>query len=72
MSRTYRLLVREFDLKRARMHVGKDHRSMSAAALYLACKFNHERVTQKRVANAAGVSTVSMRNRLRELEVLYS
>jgi transcription initiation factor TFIIIB Brf1 subunit/transcription initiation factor TFIIB len=28
-------------------------------------------VTQKRVADAAGVSTVSMRNRLRELEVFY-
>ena len=107
VSRTYRLLVREFDLKmpvddpmkfvpklasnlkislgsekvtieilqdaaERKMHVGKDPRSMSAAALYLACKSNHERVTQKRVADAAGVSTVSMRNRLRELEVLYS
>jgi len=106
VSRTYRLLVREFDLKmpvddpmkfvpklasnlkislgsekvtieilqdaaERKMHVGKDPRSMSAAALYLACKSNHERVTQKRVADAAGVSTVSMRNRLRELEVLY-
>ena len=107
VSRTYRLLVREFDLKmpvddpmkfvpklasnlkislgsekvtieilqdaaERKMHVGKDPRSMSAAALYLACKSNHERVTQKRVADAAGISTVSMRNRLRELEVLYS
>ena len=107
VSRTYRLLVREFDLKmpvddpmkfvpklasnlkislgsekvtieilqdaaERKMHVGKDPRSMSAAALYLACKSNHERVTQKRVADAAGVSTVSMRNRLRELEVFYS
>jgi transcription initiation factor TFIIB len=106
VSRTYRLLVREFDLKmpvddpmkfvpklasnlkislgsekvtieilqdaaERKMHVGKDPRSMSAAALYLACKSNHERVTQKRVADAAGVSTVSMRNRLRELEVFY-
>jgi len=103
VSRTYRLLVREFGLKmpvddpikfvprlaltlkisldsdkrtveilrgavKRRIHVGKDPRSMAAAALYLACKSNHERRTQKRIADAAGVSTVSMRNRLRELE----
>ena len=103
VSRTYRLLIREFGLKmpvddpikfvpklastlkislasdnktveilrnaaKRRIHVGKDPRSMVAAALYLACKSNYERMTQKRIADAAGVSTVSMRNRLRELE----
>jgi len=106
VSRTYRLLVREFGLKmpvddpikfvprlastlkislasdkrtveilrgavKRRIHVGKDPRSMAAAALYLACKSNHERRTQKRIADAAGVSTVSMRNRLRELEAFF-
>jgi len=106
VSRTYRLLVREFGLKmpiddpikfvprlastlkisldsdkrtveilrdaaKRRIHVGKDPRSMAAAALNLACKSNYEKVTQKRVADEAGDSTVSMKNRLRELEAFF-
>jgi transcription initiation factor TFIIB len=105
VSRTYRLLVREFGLRmpvddpikfipkiasslrislasdkkaieilreasKRRIVVGKDPRSLAASALYIACKSNREKITQKRIANAVGVSTVSMRNRLRELEVL--
>jgi transcription initiation factor TFIIB len=105
ISRTYRLLVREFGLKMPvddpmkyvpkiasalsvslasdkrtieilrdaaehKLLVGKDPRSMAAAALYMACRSNHERITQKKIADTAGISTVSMRNRLRELESL--
>jgi transcription initiation factor TFIIB len=105
VSRTYRLLVKEFGLRmpvddpmkfipkiasslhisldsdkkaieilqeasKQRIVVGKDPRSLAASALYIACKSNGEKITQKRIANAVGVSTVSMRNRLRELEVL--
>ncbi|MGD2142330.1 MAG: TFIIB-type zinc ribbon-containing protein [Candidatus Bathyarchaeota archaeon] len=48
--------------------IGKDPRSMATAALYLACKNNRTKMTQKRLADAAGISTVSLRNRLKELE----
>jgi transcription initiation factor TFIIB len=52
--------------------IGKDPRSMATAALYMACKSNKRKMTQKRLADAAGISTVSLRNRLRELETAFN
>jgi transcription initiation factor TFIIB len=52
--------------------IGKDPRSMATAALYMACKTNKRKMTQKRLADAAGISTVSLRNRLRELETAFN
>ncbi len=52
--------------------IGKDPRSMASAALYMACKTNKRKMTQKRLADAAGISTVSLRNRLRELETAFN
>jgi transcription initiation factor TFIIB len=48
--------------------IGKDPRSMATAALYMACKSKKRKMTQKKLADAAGISTVSLRKRLRELE----
>ncbi len=50
------------------MLVGKDPRGMAAAALYLACKINDVKATQKDIAYAAGTTEVTLRNRLRDLE----
>jgi len=57
---------------------GKDPRSIAAAALYFACLENNERikgrfglmrpVTQKGIADAAGLTEVTIRNRARDLE----
>jgi len=47
---------------------GKDPRASAAAALYMACKAKNEKCTQEEVASAAGVSEVSLRKRLRDLE----
>jgi len=47
---------------------GKDPRASAAAALYMACKARNEKCTQETVAAAAGVSEVSLRKRLRDLE----
>ncbi len=52
--------------------IGKDPRSMATAALYMACKSNNMKMTQKKLADAAGISTVSLRNRLRELETAFN
>jgi transcription initiation factor TFIIB len=52
--------------------IGKDPRSMATAALYMACKSNKRKMTQKQLADAAGISTVSLRNRLRELETAFN
>jgi transcription initiation factor TFIIB len=51
---------------------GKDPRGMAAAALYMACKHNNERCTQREVSAAAGTSEVTLRNRLRDLEDLLT
>lgn len=103
VSRTYRFLLRELDLKmpvdypmkfvpriaskvdvsretdrltveilqearRRKALIGKDPRGIAAAALYMACKTNDERRTQKDIAKAAGTTEVTLRNRLRDLE----
>jgi transcription initiation factor TFIIB len=103
VSRTYRFLLRELDLKmpvdypmkfvprfaskvdvsretdrltveilqearEKKALIGKDPRGIAAAALYLACKANDERCTQKDIAKAAGTTEVTLRNRLRDLE----
>jgi len=48
--------------------VGKDPMGLAASALYLACIMNGERRTQKVIAEAAGVTEVTVRNRYQELE----
>ena len=49
--------------------VGKDPRGLAAAALYMACLENDHKRIQKEVARAAGTTEVTLRNRLRGLEV---
>ena len=103
VARTYRLLLRELNLKmpvddpmkfvsgiasklklgqgtelhaieilrRARERQGlsgKDPRGIAAAALYRACVESGDRRIQKEVAEAAGTTEVTLRNRLRGLE----
>jgi transcription initiation factor TFIIB len=47
---------------------GKDPRGLAAAALYMACIKNNDKRIQKDVADAAGTTEVTLRNRLRGLE----
>jgi len=46
---------------------GKDPMGLAAAALYIACKINDEKKTQKTIAYAAGVTEVTIRNRYKTL-----
>jgi predicted transcriptional regulator len=41
---------------------------MAAAALYIACLQNNEKITQKDIAEAAGVTEVTVRNRYKALK----
>jgi len=50
---------------------GKDPRGMAAAALYKACIDTNDKRVQKEVAEAAGTTEVTLRNRLRGLEALF-
>ncbi len=49
------------------LHVGKRPRGLAASALYIACLELGNNTLQKRIAKAAGVSTVTIRNRYKEL-----
>ena len=51
---------------------GKDPRGLAAAALYMACIKNDDKRIQKEVADAAGTTEVTLRNRLRGLEKTIS
>jgi len=56
------------DAKRRRAAAGKDPMGLAAAALYLACLQNNEKKTQKDIAEAAGVTEVTVRNRYKSLK----
>jgi len=59
-------------LKRAeeiKISSGKDPMGLAAAALYVACVTNGENKTQRDVAEAAGVTEVTIRNRYKGLKI---
>ncbi len=47
---------------------GKDPVGMAGAALYLVCKDRHSEISQKKIARAARVTEVTIRNRSKDLE----
>ena len=47
---------------------GKDPMGLAAAALYIACQMTDEKRTQKMIADAAGVTEVTIRNRYKGLK----
>ncbi len=53
--------------KQKRAASGKDPMGLAAAALYIACLQNSEKKTQKDIAEAAGVTEVTVRNRYKSL-----
>jgi transcription initiation factor TFIIB len=54
--------------RQKRFSAGKDPMGMAAAALYIACLQNNEKITQKDIAEAAGVTEVTVRNRYKHLK----
>ncbi|TFH00983.1 MAG: transcription initiation factor IIB, partial [Nitrosopumilus sp.] len=52
-----------------KISAGKDPMGLAAAALYVACVENGENKTQREVADAAGVTEVTIRNRYKGLKV---
>jgi transcription initiation factor TFIIB len=55
------------EARRKRIAAGKDPIGLAAAALYVACIQNNDRKTQKDIAQAAGVTEVTIRNRYKDL-----
>jgi transcription initiation factor TFIIB len=56
------------EARQKRFSAGKDPMGMAAAALYIACIQNYEKITQKDIAEAAGVTEVTVRNRYKALK----
>jgi transcription initiation factor TFIIB len=56
------------EAKQKRFSAGKDPMGMAAAAIYIACLQNKEKTTQKEIAEAAGVTEVTVRNRYKSLK----
>jgi transcription initiation factor TFIIB len=54
--------------EKVRTTAGKDPMGLAAAALYIACVMNNEKRTQKIIADAAGVTEVTIRNRYKGLK----
>ncbi len=59
-------ILREARSRRAA--AGKDPMGLAAAALYIACLQSNEKKTQKDIAEAAGVTEVTVRNRYKTLK----
>ncbi|MDH5663748.1 MAG: transcription initiation factor IIB [Candidatus Bathyarchaeota archaeon] len=55
------------EARRRRAAAGKDPMGLAAAALYIACLQRNEKKTQKDIAEAAGVTEVTVRNRYKSL-----
>ncbi|HKC78726.1 MAG TPA: TFIIB-type zinc ribbon-containing protein [Nitrosopumilaceae archaeon] len=55
------------DANEMEITAGKDPMGLAAAALYLSCVLNGENTTQKVIAQAAGVTEVTIRNRYKGL-----
>ncbi|MCX6821678.1 MAG: transcription initiation factor IIB, partial [Candidatus Aenigmarchaeota archaeon] len=54
--------------RKMRGTAGKDPMGLAAAALYIGCLQNNEKKTQKDIAEAAGVTEVTVRNRYKTLK----
>jgi transcription initiation factor TFIIB len=56
------------DIIKNEISAGKNPVGLAAAVLYLACMISNENRTQKNIADAAGVTEVTIRNRFKDLK----
>jgi transcription initiation factor TFIIB len=59
-----------YDLNRKEVPAGKDPMGIAATVLYIACLYTGEKRTQTDIAQAAGVTEVTLRNRYRQIKRL--
>ena len=60
------------DIIKNEISAGKNPVALAATVLYLSCIRNSENRTQKDIADAAGVTEVTIRNRFKDLKAKYS
>jgi transcription initiation factor TFIIB len=56
------------EIKRSGGSAGKDPMGLAASILYLICLKNNKNIKQKAIAEAGGVTEVTLRNRVKELK----
>ena len=56
------------DITKKGISAGKVPMGLAATVLYLACQINREPMSQREIAEAAGVTEVTIRNRIRDLK----
>jgi transcription initiation factor TFIIB len=67
-EKTQRMVIEILgEADRLKISVSKDPMGLAAAALYIACILNGEKRTQKTIAEAAGVTEVTIWNRYKSL-----
>ena len=59
-----------YDLNRKEVPAGKDPMGIAATVLYIACLYTGEKRTQTDIAQGAGVTEVTLRNRYRQIKRL--
>lgn len=59
-----------YDLNRKEVPAGKDPMGIAATVLYIACLYTGEKRTQTDIAQAAGITEVTLRNRYRQIKRL--
>jgi transcription initiation factor TFIIB len=57
-----------YDLNRKEVPAGKDPMGIAATALYIACLYTGEKRTQTDIAQAAGITEMTLRNRYRDIK----
>jgi transcription initiation factor TFIIB len=56
------------DVSKREISAGKDPMGLAATVLYLSCLNNGEHITQLNIADAAGITGVTLRNRFKDLK----
>jgi transcription initiation factor TFIIB len=60
------------DIIKKEISAGKNPVGLAATVLYISCRNNNEKITKKEIAEAAGVTEVTVRNRTKDLKVSLS
>jgi len=69
-EKTTRMAMRTMsDLTKKEISAGKGPMGLAATVLYLSCLSNNEHATQRDIAEAAGVTEVTIRNRVKDLKI---
>ena len=57
------------DILKKKLFTGKDPMGLAGAIVYLTCKRNGEKIIQYQIANATGITLVTLRKNLKFIEM---